>query len=215
MIFMYNIEGDFYENLYLCEVFMTKRNISQNEKASQPLIIYRPQIDSSLFRKFSLYHTFAIRKLWKRPLLFSLIFLIFSMICFIGKGNTHDGILLGTVLLSVGIGLPLIYFASFYYSVHKQNQKMGLSVPKAPYFLEFFEDHVLIRYAKNGKNGKSLPNETFLWENIHKVIYRKNVFYLYITPDKAFLLPYGQANRSDEYVRDFFLRVLNPQQIKD
>lgn len=191
---------------------MANNSARRNPSAEKATLVFSPKIDSRIFRDFSIYHALHVQKIWRRPLLFSLIFLAFSLVCFVVQGRTGDGLFLGVVLLCVGIGLPLVYLASFYGSVRRQSARMGLDKPKSPYFLSFFEDRLQVRYPAAAKAARALPSETYSLKEIQRVVRRKQVTYLYVSAAKAFLLPDGQSDHTDEEVQTYFRQVFSAEQ---
>ena len=70
-------------------------------------------MDEKTFKDFALFDNFSYRKIWKRPLLFAGIFIVFALLCFAMRGMREQADLLGTVLLIIGLGLPMAYFGLF------------------------------------------------------------------------------------------------------
>ena len=80
-------------------------------------------IDSSDFVSFALFDTFRRKKRWKMPLLFAIIMSAFAIVCFAMRKTRAQATLLGTVLLSIGLVLPLVWFLWFLNSVKKEGGK--------------------------------------------------------------------------------------------
>jgi len=99
----------------------------------------------------------------------------------------HDiqgAVLLGTALLIVGIGLPAVYFLNFFLSLRKHAFDKGLSTEKYVYTLELSND-----------DGITVDNDyehaVYPWEQVFHVYRNTNASYIYITPQRAFLIPHA------------------------
>ena len=140
-------------------------------------------LTEELFRRFTMFDLFRRRKVWKKPAIWAAILCTSAVICFV-MGHVRGAKLLGTVLLLVGLGLPLSYFATFASSMKQQIVNQGLKRPKLVYTLELSEK------AK----GISVSNETeqaaYEWKKIHHVYRALLDTYLFITPARGFILPH-------------------------
>lgn len=140
------------------------------------------QVDLSgkAFRRFSIFDTLKRRKMWRNPTVFALILAVSAALCLTrpqGKG-------LGIVLLAVGLGIPCVYFLSFFLSVNQQIRKLGLARPKRVYTLRMEEQDKLI-HIENEKEHVDYP-----WKKVHHAYRDFLATYLYITPQQAFILPH-------------------------
>lgn len=141
-------------------------------------------LSTKMFRRFSFFDTFRRLKAWRRPVIFMLIMFFFSAICFM-LHEREDAILLGSILASIGLVLPLVYVMSFLSSVNEQAAKYGLVGLKHVYTLEMNPNSKMFTVD----NGKERVNVK--WQNIF-CIYRDTVAaYLYVSPKQAFILPYS------------------------
>ena len=93
--------------------------------------------------------------------------------------------LLGNVLLSVGLGLPCVYFAYFFSSLNRQVRKQGLTRPQHVYTVTLEEKSKGI-LADNGKEQL-----TYAWKSVHHAYRNLTATYLYLTPQRALLLPHS------------------------
>ena len=88
--------------------------------------IYVPvQLDGAAFRSFALFDTFRRQKLWRRPVLFAAILTLSSVLCY-SRYPQEGALLLGTVLVVLGLGMPLVWYLSYEHSLHTQAKRMGL-----------------------------------------------------------------------------------------
>lgn len=138
-------------------------------------------IDRKVFTDFALFDTFVMKKRWKNPVLFASIMILFSVICFAARKSHEQAGLLGTVLLSVGLVLPAVWFLLFMISVQNQVKVNRLSSSKAQYFVMLSEENV--RVAK----GEERVEHN--WDEIYHVYLMKGCIYLYISQARAYLMP--------------------------
>ena len=138
-------------------------------------------IDTRDFVSFALFDTFQRKKRWKTPLLFACIMSAFAIVCFAVR-KTHDqAVLLGTVLLSIGLVLPLVWYLLFLSSVKTEAKKHGLSRTKAQYFTLLGQDKIKVVRDKE--------EAVFSWPDLHAAFRVKGCIYLYVSPTRAYLLP--------------------------
>ena len=70
-------------------------------------------LDSRTFRDFTIFDVLSRRKAWKSPVIFASIMTLSAIICFI-MHKVDGAVLLGSILLIVGLGMPIVYFLSFF-----------------------------------------------------------------------------------------------------
>ena len=144
------------------------------------------QIDGAVFRRFALFDTFQRQKLWRRPALFALILTVSSALCY-SRYPQEGSLLLGTILIVLGLGMPLVWYLSYEHSLHTQAKKMGLSTPKSVYRVELGPNGVGMWPA--GQQDKAQPAASHDWESVYGAWRTAQAVYLYISATKAYLLP--------------------------
>lgn len=148
-------------------------------------------LTGEVFRRFTLFDIFRRRKMWRAPAIWAAILCSCAIICFI-MNHVRGAVLLGGVLMCVGLGLPLSYFASFSASIKSQILRMGLSRPQHVYTL------VLTQKA----SGISVSNEKekadYEWKMVHHVYRDVLATYLFMTKERAFILPHSCIEEGDE-----------------
>ena len=153
------------------------------------------RLDEKTFKRFARFDMFTLRKRWVRPVIFSAILIAFAFVALLTK-KAQSG-MIAAVLLAVGIGLPVVYFGSFFSQVNMQALQQKLKPPRNVYTVTLREEG--IRAENNQRQEDALEME---WTAVQKAFRRKGCIYLYVTPTKAFLLPEGQADAPDEEVLD-------------
>ena len=147
------------------------------------------RMDSRTFRSFALFDTFIRQRRWKAPALFLLIFLAFSLIAF-ASGKEQSG-MLGSLLLAVGLLLPLAYLLSFLLQVHDQCRRLGLKKPRPVYTINLTENEM--RVINDIKPEDELR---LAYDALYGAYRVKGAYYLYAAPARAFILPDGQYTLS-------------------
>ena len=144
-------------------------------------IIIPVVLTSGQFSRFARYNVFVRQKRFIRPLVFFLLMTLFSVICLLSK--RESSLLLGGVLLSIGILLPLVWFLNFFMNVHTQAKKSGLTKEGlSVYTVELRDKGVHIK----GRTGQeaNLP-----WKKIVSFSRCGDLTCLYISQMQAYLLP--------------------------
>lgn len=140
------------------------------------------RLDGKEFMKFSWFDAFRHKKVWRRPALFAAILSASAVICFV-LHDRRGAVLLGSMLLVVGLGLPAAWFLSFYLSLRRLSA--GLAGKKHVYTLELHDDDRGIA-VDSGDEHAAYP-----WEQVFHVYRTETASYLYVTPQRAFLVPHG------------------------
>lgn len=134
------------------------------------------------FKRFSLFDTFRRRKMCRAPVTFASILSFCALICYL-MHHVEGAVMLGSVLLLVGLGMPISYFVAFFTSLHKQVKTLGL--PKKVYAL------CLTPKA----NGIAIENDhehaDYAWKDVYHVYRSKTATYLFMAPTRAFILPHS------------------------
>lgn len=147
----------------------------------QEPIVIESKITGRMFARFAMYDIFVRRKGWRSPLAFLLMMSTFATLCFTVLGDREQSSLLGLVLLSVGIVLPVIWVLMYIVSVRSQIKKLKLRSSRTQYTLELSEEKIHVIKGKEAAD--------FLWENASMLVDDGECAYLYVDKAKAFILP--------------------------
>ena len=74
------------------------------------------RLDAKTLKRFSVFDTLRLRRRWVRPVGFALILAAFAVVALL-TGKAQAG-MIAAVLLVVGLGLPLVYFGTFFSQVN-------------------------------------------------------------------------------------------------
>ena len=146
-------------------------------------------LDQSTFRRFATFDTFRRQRRWRLPVWFMLILMGFSLYLYLQTDKPQSA-MIATVLLLIGIGLPLVYFSSFYIGLRKSIKQNRL--PRPVYTLELRDEDLTIRSATKKDDVMTLQ-----WAQLFAAYRVQGAVYLYVLPTRAFLLPDGQASVPD------------------
>ena len=174
----------------------------------QPSIHIPVQISAAEFRAFALFDTFRRKRQWRRPAVFLLIMGVSAALCY-SRYPQEGALLLGTILLVLGLALPLTWYLLYEHSLHVQAKKMGLlQGPRRAYTLVFQDDGIQIS-ADQGKTFAPLG-----WDAVTDVYRRAGITYLY-AGDHAYLLPHAQIREGSAAFEAMLSRCLPPEKLHE
>jgi len=167
----------------------------------------RVHLDEKTFTDFAVFNTFKLNKTLKQPLLFCAIMLAFAVVCLLIR--RQQSVMTAVVLAAVGVGMPVYHILRFRFSTRKSIQSSGL--PREAYELILGEQDVSIQSLAAGGNSVTLK-----WKEFHHAYRVQNCIYLYAMPQRAFLLPDGQADDADaDAVWQWITRHINKTKFTD
>ncbi len=164
------------------------------------------RLDSAAFQEFALFDTMRLRQRWRNPVIFAVLMLTFSVTCFALNNGGNGAPLVGCVLLAVGLGLPLVYFFQFFRSVKRQAKAMGLENTRHVYTVRLGDDGVQCSPADASAQVTLTP-----WADVYGAWRTAGSIYLYVSMQRAYLLPDGQANVPTEELWQALNARLGPQ----
>ena len=173
------------------------------------LITITSNIDAKTFQRFAYFDAYRFKKHHRAPLSFAAIMLSFSAFCFLVLGDRPQAALIGTVLLAIGVLLPMVYFLVFTFSVRAQAKKLKL--PRAAYSLTMTTAPEGLEIV--GEDGKERVK--LAWKKVYGAYRVRGCTYLYVHPTKAFLLPDGQANKTPDELFAFLQKRLGENCTQD
>lgn len=172
-------------------------------------VIYLPvQIDGADFRHFALFDAFTRRKMWRRPAVFTAILTVSAALCY-SRYPQEGSVLLGTILIVLGLGMPLVWYLSYEHSIHTQAKQMGLlKAARRAYTLVFQEEGI----QASVDMGQSFT--PIAWDEVTAVYRRPDITYLYVD-EHAYLLPHSQVREGAEALQALLARRLPPDKLHD
>ena len=154
------------------------------------------RLDAKTFRRFSRFDMLRLRRRWVRPTVFAAILIAFAVLALL-TGRAQAG-LIAAVLLAVGLGLPLVYFGSFFSQVNMQVMRYNLDPPRAVYTVRLDFDGVRVTNDQKQESPLSVA-----WKDVPAAFRDKGCVYLYVSAARAFLLPDGQADADPDVLWDY------------
>lgn len=152
---------------------------------SQPISV-SVQMNATSFHDFASFDLLRHHKRWRRPVLFTAILLISAGICLSQVGQREGAALLTVVLAIVALGVPAVYFWTFFHNLSIQIKKMGLSQPKPFYRLLLNDEGLSVWMA--GEQDKPEPTHQYPWQSIYTVYRVPDAIYVYVQQNQAYLL---------------------------
>lgn len=134
------------------------------------------QMTQKNFRDFRVFDVFRHQKAWKRPLIFAVILLTCAAICLSQVGKREGALLLTVVLTVVALGLPGVYFGTFFHQLSQIIKKMKL--PQPFYRVELSGDGVAVWLA--GEQDKPAPTYQYPWADVLCAYRTADAIYLYV-----------------------------------
>ena len=170
-------------------------------------IVIPVRLDERTFKRFALFDMFSLRRKWVRPAVFSAILFAFAFAALLLRKEQSG--LIAAVLLTVGLGLPLVYFGSFLSQVNMQAARAKLKPARRVYTVTLREAG--IRVENDQKKEEPLEMD---WASVQQAYRKKGCIYLYVTAAKAFLLPDGQADVPAAEVWQYLAGHLGPEKCR-
>lgn len=140
------------------------------------------RLNEQEFFRFSWFDVLRRRKLWRSPAAFAAILGACAAVCFVMR-ERQGAVVLGAVLLAVGLGIPAAYFLSYCLSLKRQARERKLAGGRYVYTIGLGDSGVAV---DNGPEHADYP-----WGQIIHAYRGSDATYLYITPQRAFLIPHG------------------------
>ena len=150
---------------------------------SQPISV-SVQMDAASFHDFAAFDLLRHHKAWHRPLVFTAILLVSAGFCLSQVGQKDGAALLTVVLAVVALGVPAVYFWTFFHSLSLQIKKMGL--PR-PFYRLLLDDEGLSVWMA-GEQNKTEPTNRYTWNTVYCAYRTKEAVYIYVQKNQAYLL---------------------------
>ncbi|MBR5111326.1 MAG: YcxB family protein [Clostridia bacterium] len=155
------------------------------------------KLDEKTFKRFARFDMLRLRKRWVRPAVFAVILTAFAAAALL-SGKKEAG-MIASVLLVIGLGLPIVYIGSFLSQVNMQalGQRLGKEGRRV-YDIRLKDDEIIVVNRRNTDERVTLP-----WQEVKQVYWAKGCIYLYVHTARAFLIPDGQASVPPDSVWTF------------
>lgn len=145
------------------------------------------KLSARTFKNFARFNAMRRQRHWLLPVGITIFCFIFSVLSFMFQETLPWGSSLGSILSAVTVLIPMWYFRSFSTGLDKQVERMNLKEPRHVYTLELSEsatDSIRFFYP-----GEKHPSEIFSWKKLEGAWRTDHAIYIYITPERALLIP--------------------------
>lgn len=169
-------------------------------------------LSARAFKKFAVFNTMRRQRHWILPIGMTVICFVFSIASFTFQETLPWGSTLGSILSAVTVLIPFGYFRSFYSSIDKQVERMKLESPRHVYSIEMSENAEGIRLYYPGEKE---PSDRFSWKSIDGAWRNDHAIYIYVTPERALLVPDIIKNVDQDKLWEFLQKQLGADRMHD
>lgn len=138
------------------------------------------------FKNFAVFDMAYKHKRWKFPVISAAIFFIAASFMFAIQEQKENAFLVGTIFVVIAIGIGVGYFRNFFRSIPKEAEKMKIVPPRHVYSVNLMKDsqNILFYHPKETK-----ASEQFSWKSIDSAYRTSKAIYIYVTPERALIIP--------------------------
>ncbi|MFI3251020.1 MAG: YcxB family protein [Eubacteriales bacterium] len=169
--------------------------------------IIEVSLDEKSFVSFAWFHAFIHTKRWRLMLFFGLFMLFFILIALFIAPEDSQKVLAIAVLSVVAILLPSGHVLHFHLSLKQQCRLQRLGSGRYVYTLTL-----------PSQGDISIKNETEQttqpWEGVHAFYFRDHCAYLYVSPVRAYLIPYAQTRGGRDGLLQLVSKKLPPDRVR-
>ena len=169
-----------------CDIVITDLTKKEN-----PAMTIEVIMTEAIFRRFTMFDILRRKKMWRPSAVFASILGVSAIICF-AMNHVRGASLLGTVLLVVGLGMPAVYFGTFFSSLKKEVLNHGLKRPKLVYTLELTPKGKGIHVFNEKEDAQ------YEWKQVFHAYRDLDATYLFLSRDRAFILPHSCVEEGGE-----------------
>ncbi len=175
--------------------------------ASEQDIVIPVSLDEKTFKRFARFDTLRLRKKWVRPAIFAGILIAFAAVALLTR-KPESG-MIAAVLLTVGLGLPVVYIGMFLSQVNMQALRRKLGKGRRVYTVRLTQDALRVQNDQKKEETLAVP-----WKETQRAFRVKGCIYLYVSAARAFLLPDGQSETPPEDIWQYLIRRMGAEKCK-
>ncbi len=162
------------------------------------------RLDAKSFRRYCAFDTFRRQRRWYAPVLIAMLLITVSLSGLLGVVPLSESA--SGVLMGLGIAVPLVVFGLYFIQIEAQVASQGLKSAPAVYSLALGTEGVKVT-----NDQKKEPAVELDWAQLWGAFRRPDAIYLYVNPQRAFILPDGQASASPDELWRFLQKRLGPE----
>lgn len=159
-------------------------------------IFIRVRLGAGQFRSFCAFDTFRIKRRHLPALIVTVILLTLGVAALL-FGNSSSGTLAG-ILTGLALAVPMVLTGLYVIQIESQVSAQGLKASPEVYALRLGENGVTITGVHRSSGSAHLD-----WNSVWAAYRVRGAIYLYVSEERAFILPDGQANEDSARIWDF------------
>lgn len=157
-------------------------------------------IDPGMFRRYCAFDTFRRQRRWYLPVMIGMVLITIALGGLLGLLPVSEAV--AGVLMGLGIAVPVGIFGLYFIQIEAQIAAQHLKENPEVYFLRLNDNGVQIN---GGQDQKSVEVP---WERLWAAFRREDCVYLYVTPERALILPDGQTGVSREELWRYLVKMM-------
>ena len=162
------------------------------------------RLDAKSFRRYCAFDTFRRQRRWYAPVLIAMLLITVSLSGLLGVVPLSESA--SGVLMGLCIAVPLVVFGLYFIQIEAQVASQGLKSAPAVYSLALGTEGVKVTNDQEKEPAVELD-----WAQLWGAFRRPDAIYLYVNPQRAFILPDGQASASPDELWRFLQKRLGPE----
>ena len=159
------------------------------------------RLDAATFRRYCAFDTFRRQRRWYWPVLIGMVLITVALAGLLRLAPMSESA--AGVLMGLGIAIPAVIFGLYVVQIEAQIARQGLKQAPAVYSLRLDAGGVRVT-----NDQKEEPPVELGWDRLWAAFKRSDAVYLYVSPERAFILPDGQASVSHEALWTFMKKHL-------
>lgn len=159
------------------------------------------RLDDKMFRRYCAFDTFRRQRRWYWPVLAAMLLITVALAGLFGLVSLPESA--SGVLMGLGIAVPMVVFGLYAIQIEAQVARQQLRQAPAVYALRLSAEGVRVTNAR-----KDEPPVDIAWDRLWAAFRRADCVYLYVSPERALILPDGQASVSPQALWDFLKKNL-------
>ena len=159
------------------------------------------RLDAATFRRYCAFDNFRRQRRWFAPTMIGMVLItvaLAGLLNLIPLGDSASGILMG-----LGFAVPMVVFGLYIVQIEAQIAARGLKSAPSVYSLALEASGVTVT-----NDQKQEPPVALSWDQFWAAFRRRDCVYLYISPDRALILPDGQASAPGDEVWRFLCKYM-------
>ena len=163
-------------------------------------------IDPAMFRRYCAFDTFRRQRRWYLPVMAGMVLMTIAVGGLLGLIPVSDAV--AGVLMGLGIAVPLGIFGLYFIQIEAQIAAQHLKENPEVYCVRL--DDAGVRISAQNQTSAEVP-----WEKLWAAFRRPDAVYLYVSPERALILPDAQTGVSREELWRYIVRMMGEKRCID